>query len=314
LKETKDLIEFPAFVGMDGTQVHVLAHVIQGTKAGSTVYVGSATHGNELQGVEVCRRLAEEIKPHNLNGKLIIVPLQNPIAFMHRVRLNPIDGKDLDIVYPGRSDGTATERLAFTLYSKLATNADLVIDLHSGGIGSINVPHIYVPSIPPTRTEFSSLELAKAFGADVLIDTQASIDYHFDLVHLSPFFCNAQGASGLYVELGEGGKVDDYCVQFAMKGVRNVMRKLGMLSGEVEEQGKQKVVTRTSVVRATTSGILLKHYELGQEVRKHELMADVMGIHGGRESILAPCDGVVQWTVTFGNIHEGGDIAWLGHN
>jgi len=149
---------------MDNTQVNVFAHVIQGSGDGPNVYVRVATHGNELQGVEVCRRLAEEIEPSTLSGKLIVVPLQNPVAFRHRLRLNPIDGKDLDKLYPGRENGTATERLAYTLYSKLAADADVVIDLHSGGVGSISIPHIYLPSIPPRRTKFTSLELAKAFG------------------------------------------------------------------------------------------------------------------------------------------------------
>jgi predicted deacylase len=313
-KGTKNLVEFPTFVTMDNTQVNVFAHVIQGSGDGPNVYVGAATHGNELQGVEVCRRLAEEIEPSSLSGKLIVVPLQNPVAFRHRVRLNPIDGKDLDKLYPGRENGTATERLAYTLYSKLAATADVVIDLHSGGVGSINIPHIYIPSIPPKRTKFTSLELGKAFGVDVLIDTKPSIDYHFDLEHPSPYFCNVQGSAGLYVELGEGGRVDEHYVQFALRGVKNVLRKLGMLDGSIEEQGRRKVVTRTSVVRSKTCGILLRHYELGQEVQKDTPIADVVGVFGGREEILAPSDGIVQWTVTLGNIDAGQDIAWLGHN
>jgi predicted deacylase len=313
-KGKKTLIEIPAFATMDGDKVCVSAHIIHGSEDEPTVYVGSATHGNELQGVETCRRLAEEIDPATISGKLIVVPLQNPVAFRHRVRLNPVDGKDLDKLYPGNDKGTATEQLADTLYTKLAATADVVIDLHSGGVGSINIPHIYVPSIPPKRTKFTSLELGQAFGADVLIDTSPSVDYHFDLEHLSPYFCNVQGSAGLYVELGEGGRVDEHYVQFALTGVKNVLRKLGMLKGRVEEQGKRKVVTRTSVVRSKTSGILLKHYKLGQEVHKGNPIAEVVGVFGGREKILAPCDGIVQWTVTFGNTDAGQDIAWLGHN
>ncbi len=308
------LAEFGAFVTMDGAEVDVRAHVLEGAERGPSVYVGAATHGNELHGVEICRRLAEEIDSHMLHGKLIIVPVQNPMAFKHRVRLNPIDEKDLDRLYPGSEDGTATERLAHTLYAKLASTADCVIDLHSGGTGSMNVPHIYVPPLKPTRTRYASLDLAKAFGADVIIDTQPGVDYHFDLVHLSPFFCNSQGAAGLYPELGEGGRVDEYYVHFGLTGVKNVLRKLGMLSGEIEEQGKQKLVTRTSVVRALTSGILLRKYQLGQEVKKGDLIAEVAGVFGGREEIIAPSDGVVQWSVTFGNVGAGEQIAWIGHN
>lgn len=313
-KGMKSLIEFPAFVTMDNAQVNVLAHVIQGSQSGPSLYVGAGTHGNELQGVEACRRLADEIEPAALSGQLVVVPLQNPVAFRHRLRLNPVDGKDLDRLYPGSDHGTATERLAYTLYSKLAATADVVIDLHSGGVGSINIPHIYAPSIPPKRTKSTSLELGKAFGAEVLIDTKPSIDYHFDLEHPSPYFCNVQGSAGLYVELGEGGRVDEHYVQFALRGVKNVLRKLGMLGGVIEEQGRRRVVTRTSVVRSKTSGILLRHFEVGQEVRKDTSIADVVGVFGGREEIPAPSDGIVQWAVTLGNIDAGEDIAWLGHN
>ena len=311
---TRRLVEFPAFVTMDGAEVRIPAHIFEGDAAGPTVYVGAATHGNELQGVEICRRLAQELDPKSLQGKLIVVPVQNPMAFKHRVRLNPIDGKDLDRLYPGMPDGTATERLAHTLYSKLASTADVVIDLHSGGIGSMNIPHIYVPSKKPTRTEHTSLELAKAFGADVLIHTEPSVDYHFDLEHLSPYCCNSHGAAGLYPEMGEGGRVSEHYVEFGLRGVKNVLRKLGMLTGAVEEQGRQKVATRTSVTQTKTSGILLRRYELGQEVRKGEVMAEVVGVFGGREEILAPTDGTIHWTVTFGNIGAGEHVAWLAHN
>ena len=313
-KGQRRLVEFPAFITMDGIEVKFLAHIFEGGGAGPTVYVGAATHGNELQGVEICRRLAEELDPKSLKGNLIVVPVQNPMAFKHRVRLNPIDGKDLDRLYPGTPEGTATERLANTLYSKLASTADVVIDLHSGGIGSMNIPHIYVPSKKPTRTKHTSLELAKAFGADVLIDTKPGVDYHFDLEHLSPYCCNSHGAAGLYPEMGEGGHVSEHYVQFGLRGVKNVLRKLGMLSGAVEEQGKQRVATRTSVARTKTSGILLTRYELGQEVRKGEVIAEVVGVFGGREEILAPTDGIIHWTVTFGNIGAGEHVAWLAHS
>ena len=313
-REKRKFIELSAFTTFDNVDVKVFAHIIEGARNGPMLYVGAATHGNELQGVEICRRLAQQVQSDALAGKLIVVPIQNPMAYRHRVRLNPVDGKDLDRLYPGSADGTATNRLAWTLYSELASQADCVVDLHSGGIGSMNVPHIYVPPRKPTRTQHTCLELAKAFGGDVLIDTQPGVDYHFDLDHPSPYYCNTQGAAGLYPELGEGGRVDEYYVDFGLRGVKNVLRKLGMLEGSVERQGKQKVVTRTAVVLAKTSGILIRKYELGQEVKKGDLMAKVVGVFNGYEEIFAPADGLVQWTVTFGNVCAGEHICWIGEN
>jgi len=310
----RKLVEIPAFTTLDGVSINVNAYVITGFDEGHTLYVGAATHGNEIQGVEACRRLAENIRPEEVHGTLIIVPVQNPMAFKHRVRLNPIDGKDLDRLYPGGSDGTATEKLADVLYTSLASKADCVIDLHAGGFGSKNVPHIYVPATEPTRTSFDSLELAKAFGADVLIHTQPGVDYHFDLEHLSPFYCNTRGAAGLYPEIGEGGYVDEAFVEFYVTGVKNVMRKLKMLKGAVQQQGKLRVATRTTIIRASTAGILKRRFELGQEVQKGDLVAEIFGLWGGHEEVRAPVAGVIQWSVTFGTISAGEHIAWMSHN
>lgn len=116
------------------------------------------------------------------------------------------------------------------------------------------------------------------------------------------------------MELGESGRVDEHYVQFAPRGVKNVLRKLEMLDGSIEEQGRRKFLTRTSVVRSKTPGILLRHNELGQEVQKNASIAEVVGVFGGREEIFAPSHGIVQWTVTLGKIDAGEDIAWLGHN
>jgi len=298
---------------MDGASVDLLVHQFSGPSPGPSLYVGASTHGNELQGVEILRQLAKELNPATLRGNVTFIPIQNPLAFQNRVRLNPIDGKDLDIVYPGREDGSATEKLASVLFSKFASKANCVIDLHSGGICSKNIPHIYVPSEIPSKCAFSSMELASAFGADALIDTQKGKDFHFALDNLSPYYCNrATGAAGLYVELGEGGIVDNNHVQFGKTGVLNVLKKLGMLEGAIDHQGKQTIVKHTTVVTSGTSGLIRYNYELGDSVHRGDILGEVNDIDGSKESIRSPSAGIVQWTIRNGSVNAGEHICWIG--
>jgi len=312
--EGRRSIKVPVFQTMNGEDVSISVHQFGSSNTGPSIYVGAGTHGNELQGVEICRRLLADLESQDVFGTVTIIPVQNPLAQALRIRLNPIDNKDLDLAYPGKNNGTATERLASVLFG-FASSADCVIDLHSGGVGSKNIPHIYVPWAKSKKSKFSSIETAAIFGADVLIATQPDVDYHFLLPNLSPFYCNGTtGAAGLYVELGEGGLVDDYFVEFGRLGVMNVLRKMGVIKGDVQKQGKLQVVRSTQVVRSPSSGILKREYDLGKRVTTDELLAKVYSLDGKTEAINSPCNGIIQWTVTFGNTNAGDDVCWIGED
>lgn len=117
------------------TSVEVPLIVINGINPGPVLYMGAASHGNEVNGIEICRRISQEINPGDLTGALVIVPIQNPMAFYLRRRASPIDNVNLDIVFPGRLDGSVSEIIAYKLYHEAISKADIVLDFHSAGSG-----------------------------------------------------------------------------------------------------------------------------------------------------------------------------------
>ena len=112
----------------------VPCHVLQGTAAGPTLLVTAGIHGAEYASIAAAQRLAA-LDPTTLSGRLVVVPIVNTSAYFARsIYLNPLDGKNLNRVFPGRADGSASERLAFWLVRELMTGADASLDLHGGDL------------------------------------------------------------------------------------------------------------------------------------------------------------------------------------
>jgi len=299
---------------MDGNLIELKVWEITGKEAGPTALIAAGTHGNELNGVEVCRKFVEEIEREEIHGTLLVAPVLNPLAFQMRARLNPADGRDPSQLYPGTLSGTATEQLVHNISEYLVSRAQLVIDLHSGGIGSKNIPHIYVPSKKPTRCEFSCLNLAEAFGGDLFIDTRPEIDYHFSLTRTLATYSNEQGAASFAPELGEGGIVEGDMIRFGIRGITNVLTKIGILRGTIVPQGRRLITHRSAAVQAPVGGFLRRHYQVGNEVAKGQHIATIYGIFGGKEELYSPVAGIVQWTSLFGNVTPGEQILWIGYS
>jgi len=309
----KNWYRVPAFTTLDGSEHSIQIQVCKGSEGGPTIFVAAGTHGNELMGVEICRQLAIDLSPEKIKGMVIVAPILNPSAFRQRTRFNPIDGKDPSQLYPGDKSGSATEQLVHNIWSKLASKAECVIDIHSAGFGSKNIPHIYVPWGKVSRCEFSSMELADIFGCEAAIQTRPDEDYHFRFDRALASCASQFGASAFAPELGEGGITDEFHVQYGLTGVRNVMKKLGLIKGSIQPQGKRKVVTRTAVVRSKISGILWRSYELGEELSEGRKIADVYGIDSGKATLASPISGIVLWTTLFGNTNAGDDVCWIGY-
>ncbi len=115
---------------LDGN-VEIPVILVNGTKPGSKLYVGSTIHGNELTGIEVIRRILEQIEPGNLSGTLIALPVQNPLAFRASTRMTFLEDIDANRTFPGKADGGTSERISYILL-KIASKSDAVIDLHCG--------------------------------------------------------------------------------------------------------------------------------------------------------------------------------------
>jgi predicted deacylase len=277
-----------------GTSISMPVKVVSGKRQGPTLFVCAAIHGDELNGVEIIRRLLKRKLLRSLQGTLIAVPVVNVHGFLDQSRYLP-DRRDLNRSFPGSVKGSLASRMASTFIEEIVSKAEYGIDLHTGAINRSNLPQIRA-----NLGDERNLELAKAFGAPVIINSAIRDG--------SLRECAAErGLPMLVYEAGEALRFDDLSIRAGLRGVFNVMRLIGMLPKARSRKPIVPVVAdSTSWVRAPASGVLSHKAELGSSVREGERLA-VIGdpLGDAEESVVAPFDGIVIGRSNLPLAHEG---------
>jgi len=303
----------------EGTLVEYGVMVMRGAKPGPIFYLGAAFHGDEVTGVEVVSRLAAELRPDQLSGTLILIPVQNPLAFQvqHRVFVghmlkSPMDQNPADpwASFPGSPQGNLASLIAHSLYDKFMRHCHFMIDVHTPTAGGRYAPFAF---LPPTRcgdVVHRAEVLARAFGADYILANDKGM-YVGDM---NPHtILGERGIPAFGVEIGEGGRVDPEDIEYGMRGIRNVLKTVGMLPGETETRGRQCVIRTMNVIRAKRGGLLRLHVRLNETVQAGQLVASVYSIFGELvEEICAPSGGPVVRVVTFPTVSSGERVVQLG--
>ncbi|NNC78132.1 MAG: succinylglutamate desuccinylase/aspartoacylase family protein, partial [Woeseiaceae bacterium] len=264
----RESIAIPVADLYTSTSLNMPVEVINGRRKGPVLFVSAAIHGDELNGVEIVRRLLRLKSLKSLHGTLIAVPIVNVHGFLDQSRYLP-DRRDLNRSFPGSSKGSIAARLANIFLNEIVKRSDYGLDLHTGAIDRSNLPQIR-----GNLDDAKTMELAKAFGVPVIIN--ASIRDG------SLRGCAASmGMAILTYEAGEALRFDEVSIRAGLRGVLNVMRSIGMLKSKTTSKIKAKskakpkkpvqppVVARsTSWVRAPASGIVSGKVQLGASVRE----------------------------------------------
>ena len=302
---TRAEITLPVADLYTATSLGMPVQVVRGRKEGPVLFVSAAVHGDELNGVEIVRRLMKRKIVRSIRGTLIAVPIVNVHGFLDQSRYLP-DRRDLNRSFPGSAKGSIAARLANLFIKQIVANADYGIDLHTGAINRANLPQIRA-NLDEPRT----FELARAFGAPVVIDS--------DMRDGSLRSCAAElGIPILIYEAGEALRFDETSIRAGLRGIFNVMRAIGMLP-EKNPTGQRKkivepVVARsTRWVRASESGIVNNRAKLGSRVKEGERLATISDPIGRREDVIrAPFDGIVIGRSNLPLAHEGDALFNLG--
>ncbi len=192
---------------------------------GPSVLLTGGVHGDEYEGPIVLSRLAREIEPSSIQGRLIILPALNLPALRVGRRLSPIDGLNLNRVFPGRREGSITEAIAHLVTVSLLPLVDFVVDLHSGGRSLLYLPLCATHIVPDREQRRRSIKAMVAFGAPIglLVGTD------LDSSGLLDYTAEAQGKLVISTELGGGGIVSPEAVAIGERGVGNLLRHFGVL-------------------------------------------------------------------------------------
>ena len=283
------------------TSLGMPVKVICGRRPGPVMFVSAAIHGDEINGVEIIRRLLKLKAMKNLRGTLLAVPIVNVHGFLDMSRYLP-DRRDLNRSFPGSPKGSIAARLAHLFLNEIVAKANVGIDLHTGAINRANLPQIRA-NLDQSGTD----TLAMAFGAPVVIGA--------DLRDGSLRACAAEsGLPVLVYEAGEALRFDETAIRVGIRGILNVMRAVGMLPPAKKKPLIEPAVARsTSWVRAGTSGIVTNKAKLGSTVRKGQTLATISDPLGdAEEPVVAPMDGIVIGRPNLPLAHEGDALFHLG--
>jgi predicted deacylase len=297
-----------------GVPAEIQAVTITGEEPGPSLYVGGGQHGDEIGGMAAAREVAERTDPKEVSGRLVVVPLQNPAAFRFRSRLNPFDPIDPDWVHPGDPKGSHYQRVKHVLNGR-ASGCDCVVDLHTAGMGGANSGYVYVPPELGNGAGRRSLQLARAFGGDRILQSDDESSYGWPVKSAMPFVANRDGRMGLYAEAGQGGATlpERRFVEYLSTGVFNVMKKMGMIPGDIVEQGERLLVDPRSeeTVEAPAEGLLRALVAPGDSVHRGQVIAEIDLIPLGMRQVRATASGAVIYLQRVGSISKGDTIATI---
>jgi predicted deacylase len=289
-------IQLPFVTLYTQTPLNIPINVIHGKKKGPKLLVIATIHGDELNGLEIIRRLLKYRGLHFLRGTLITIPIANIFGFLNLSRYLP-DRRDLNRSFPGSKTGSLAARLANLLMEEVVQKCTHGIDLHTGSLQRTNFPQIRVDLETP-----GAEELAKAFEAPIIIDAKlrdGSLREAAAALKM-PF---------LVYEGGEALRFDDLTIRVGIRGILNILRKLEMLPKKYITRNKPikpTIAYSDSWVRAPESGIVGAYKNLGDAIIKDEIMGVITDPFAQNETqILAPFDGLIIGRNNLPLVNEG---------
>jgi predicted deacylase len=267
-----------------GADVDLPWFVVRGSEPGPTLLVSAGVHGAEYASIEAAYRAAEQT-PEGLRGTLLVLPILCPPSYAARsVYVNPVDGLNLNRVFPGRADGSFAERLAAWSMREAVAHADAWIDLHGGDLIESLVPFsIHAASDPASR------ELAEAFGLELRIASDAA--------GMTCAEGARAGVPSVLAEAGGQGRWPASAVAPLLDGIERVQRHLGMREGPLEPRTVRELTT-FAWLRSEHAGRWHPRATAGDEVRAGQLLGIVSDLLGNElQRAVAPVAGTVVFAV-----------------
>jgi predicted deacylase len=253
------VVNLPITMLYTHTPVTLPVQVINGRRAGPCLFVSAAVHGDELNGVEIARRLLGRSALRAVRGTLIVLPVVNVFGFIQHSRYLP-DRRDLNRSFPGSRRGSLAARLAHIVVEEIVSRCTHGIDLHTGAVHRTNLPQIRA-----NLNDEETLTLAKAFGVPVLLNSDLRDGSLRQIA-------DEYGVKMLLYEAGEALRLDELSIRAGVRGILRVMRSLGMLSPRKAAQADPEPYVANASVweRASASGMMRSYARLGAYVKRGE--------------------------------------------
>lgn len=280
---------------------------VSGEEKGPVVLISAGIHGAEYIGIRTAMELSREIEPSQVKGTIVFLLAANPQAAYSYTRLFvPEDGKNLNRMFPGKKDGSLSEKIAYTIEKELHNQADYYIDLHAGDSHEKVMPFVYFAGAAKEEVSEASRKMAEATGMTVRVKSSATTgSYNFAAI---------QGVPSILMERGGGGVFSPEELASYKQEVKHVLAHLGVLKGvPSSEKVSQTEVLTASYIDSEHQGFWYPAKKPGESFQKGELLGTVEDVWGRNlQACYGEYDGIILYeTVTMG-VKEGDSLIAYG--
>ena len=299
------------------TKLSTSITVIRGKKPGPILAVIAGEHGCEYCGITAAVKLCSDLKPEQITGTLVVVPLVNIPAFEARCTyVNPVDSVNIWSAYPGDTEGSVSYSMTKTIFDEVVLKSNYVVHLHGGDANEATVPYSYFAVTGNKKVDEASEAMARSFqvgymlpmvegkAAESLQGSPKGTSYTTSAEGCLYREASVRGIPGCLCESGRDGKIEREFVELHYNGVLNVMRYLRMIEGTHNLNTKARIMKEPqALVSAHKGGLLLASTEIGQEVKKGQLIGEIVNLHGEVvETLRSPIDGVLICRTNYGAV------------
>jgi uncharacterized protein len=287
--------------------------VVHGSKPGPVLSLVAGSHGTEYASIIALEKLIGVLDPAAISGTVIVVPLINVAAFEQKVvHLNPVDGKNMNRMFPGKMDGTQTDRASYLITKQVVEQSDHLIDIHGGDLDESLRQYSYWTKTGKQAQDDVSREMVLAFGLDhIVISSDRPTD-----PNASRFLENTattRGKPSITTEAGHAGTVQSEDVDALVSGCQNVMRYLKMLPGRATKVENPVWIEKLINLTGERTGIFYPLVQRGTYVSQGMKVGYVTDFHGQLiQEARAPEAGVVLFINAVPTMTKGGNIASIG--
>src|SRR4029077_15700151 len=283
---------------------------IQGTKPGPVLALVAGSHGTEYASIIALEKLIEELDPAEVSGTVIILPLVNIASFEQKVQhVNPVDNKSMNRFYPGKPDGTQTERASWLITKQVVEKCDYLIDLHGGDLDENLRPYSYWIRMGDAKLDAATRDMVLAFGLNhIIIEDDFPKDPNASRYLMSTAL--TRGKPAIAAEAGYAGTTEPQEIAMLQRGCVNVMRLLHMFRGSAEPIENPVWIEKVETVSSEQPGIFYPLVHRGVYVAagmKIGYVTDYFGqtIYEAR----APSAGVILYVCAVPSMKKGDTIA-----
>jgi predicted deacylase len=310
---SKRVVKLPVEDRHNDVKSFIPLGIVEGRQPGPTLAVLGGVHASEYAARNSAVRFWELLDPEEISGRVLVVLVADVTAFQaHHIYTNPIDGKNLNRIYPGDPDGTLSEVIVHTLMEEVISRADAIIDCHGGEFDEYMGFYLIAPLTGEEDVDRKTLALAHALGIPFIETTDASGKW----MGRGTMQAEAvrRGIPAMAIEVGQRGEEDEQATAAGYNALRNALKHLGMVQGQpVPWAGKPVRLERGHIVLSQEGGVFKRNVMVGDRVEEGDLFGAVYDFDDTLlEEIHTPEAGIVLTVISSPAIRAGGFAGKIG--